>query len=53
MTKLEQIHDLIQRTQVEESYEPADLIQILDLLDAVVTELIRLDIGKPAPAQKP
>ncbi len=41
--KLKELHDRIQTFQVEEHYEPGDLIQVLNILGDLVTEVRRMD----------
>ena len=43
---LSEIHDRIQTMRVEEHYEPNDLIEILNILEALVEELQRKE-NKP------
>jgi hypothetical protein len=43
MEKLKEIHDRIQTFQVEEHYEPGDMIQILNIMGDIVAELRRIE----------
>lgn len=43
MNKLKDIYDRIQNFQVEEHYEPGDLIHILNIMGDLVAELQRIE----------